>query len=203
MDDIVQIQPKASYASLSAALTLSGGRRIALLFPSGERTCLHDMSALAAFSKRCQLLGKQAIIIGGDAWLRAHAVASGFETATTLEDWGETAPETMAIRSQRIPGAAPQLRLVAQPSANIDDIGEDDAWTSEPPNYVIELRKAFPQRSSAVRPPVISSPLQTMPMDRDDEVDDPIVASERFEEMITGRILETSGIHRPEARGIL
>lgn len=203
MDDIVQIQPKASYASLSAALTLSNGHRVALLFPTGERTCLHDATALAAFRKRCQLLGKEAAIIGGDAWLRAHAVAAGFETATTLEDWGETAPQTYAIPSPRVRGGSSHLRLVTQPSDYMYDVDEEDAWASEPPDYVVELRKAFPRRSPAVRTPTISSPLRAATVERDDEADDPVTASERFEEMMIGRILETSGIHRPEARGIL
>ena len=93
MDDIVRLKPQSTYATVSAALTLAKGRRVALVFPVGERTCLHETELLYALHARCQRLGKAVVIIGGDAWLRAHAVAAGFETATTLEDWGDTAPD--------------------------------------------------------------------------------------------------------------
>ncbi|HET8907557.1 MAG TPA: hypothetical protein VFN11_11395, partial [Ktedonobacterales bacterium] len=93
MDDIIWLKPKSSYATVSAALTLSGGCRVALVVPTGERTCLDDDGVLSALHRRCQLLGKRVVIIGGDARLRALAVAAGFEAATSLDDWGETAPE--------------------------------------------------------------------------------------------------------------
>ncbi len=98
MDDIVRLKPKSTYATISAALALVKGRRVALVFPVNEPTCLHETSMLDALSARCHLLGKVAVIIGGDAWLRAHAVAAGFQTATTLEDWGDTAPEHRSRR---------------------------------------------------------------------------------------------------------
>lgn len=205
MDEIVRIEPHASYASLSAALTLAKGRRVALVFPVGERTCLHDAGALLAFRKRCHLLDKEAVIIGGDAWLRAHSIAAGFQTATTLEDWGETAPEMAAAPLHRGLAGMPRLQIVRPGMAYTytNDGHDDDTWTSEPPAYVIEIRKTFPVPSPDVRTPVMPNTLSAAAPDEDDEGDDPIIASERFEEMMTGRILATSGIHRPNAPSML
>jgi hypothetical protein len=69
----------------------------------------------------------------------------------------------------------------------------------EPPDYVIALRKAFVTPSPVVRAPVVTGSLARVLLDEDD--DDAIAASERFEEVITGRILETSGIHRTAIPG--
>jgi hypothetical protein len=199
MDDIVRLQPKATYATLSAALTLSRGRRVALVFPVGERTCLHDTDALRALHTRCRLLEKSAVIIGGDSWLRAHAVASGFETATSLEDWGETAPELTTLRMRHVRRAGngtPRLWLVA-PQPPVDDIADDDhdddGWTSEPPDFVIELRQAFTRDVPATGMPGLTLALSAAPLEDDD---DPLTASERLEEALVGRILATSGIRR-------
>jgi hypothetical protein len=199
MDDIVRLKPQSTYATVSAALTLAKGRRVALVFPEGERTCLHEAALLDALSARCHRLGKVAVIIGGDAWLRAHAVAAGFETATTLEDWGDTAPDLQAVRPRRAGRSTPRLHLVAVPlqtDTNIPDSDDtvSDPWVIEPPDYVIALRKAFVTPSPVVRAPVVTGSLARVLLDEDD--DDAIAASERFEEVITGRILETSGVHR-------
>jgi len=204
MDDIVRLKPQSTYATVSAALTLAKGRRVALVFPEGERTCLHETARLDALSARCYRLGKVAVIIGGDAWLRAHAVAAGFETATTLEDWGDTAPDLQAIRPRRAGRSTPRLHLVAIPlqadtyTPDSDNIASDP-WVIEPPDYVIALRKAFVTPSPVVRAPIVTGSLARVLLDEDD--DDAIAASERFEEVITGRILETSGIHRTAIPG--
>lgn len=204
MDDIVRLKPQSTYATVSAALTLAKGRRVALVFPEGERACLHETALLDALSARCHRLGKVVVIIGGDAWLRAHAVAAGFETATTLEDWGDTAPDLQAVRPRRAGRSTPRLHLVALPlqaDTNTPDSDDtvSDPWVIEPPDYVIALRKAFVSPSPVVRAPVVTGSLARVLLDEDD--DDAIAASERFEEVITGRILETSGIHRTALPG--
>jgi hypothetical protein len=208
MDEIVRLKPQSTYATVSAALTLAKGRRVALVFPEGERACLHETALLDALSARCHRLGKVAVIIGGDAWLRAHAVAAGFETATTLEDWGDTAPDLQAVRPRRAAHRTPRLHLVAVPPQedasaayayeSSDDI-TSDPWVIEPPDYVIALRKAFVSPSPVVRAPVVTGSLARVLLHEDD--DDAIAASERFEEVITGRILETSGVHRATLPG--
>lgn len=203
MDDIVRVQPNTTYASLAAAIALARGRRLALVFPAGERGCLRDEGLLDALRRRCRLLGKDAVIIGGDAWLRAHAVAMGFESATSLEDWGETTPAMIAVRPRRVRKDAPRLWLVAPRQSDTDISGEQETWLSEPPDYVVELREAFVGRSSAIRKPILSHAKEPAISIADDEDDDPITASERFEEMITGRILETSGLHHLAIPGTL
>lgn len=206
MDDIVRLKPQSTYATVSAALTLAKGRRVALVFPVGERTCLHETELLDALYARCQQLGKVAVIIGGDAWLRAHAVAAGFETATTLEDWGDTAPDLQAVRPRRPSRSTPRLHLIAVPSqadasAAYRDDTASDPWVIEPPDYVIALRKEFISPSPVVREPIITGSLAQVLLEEDD--DNAIAASERFEEVITGRILETSGIHRTAMPGMI
>lgn len=212
MDDIVRLKPNCSYATLSAALALTSGRRVALVFPLGERTCLHDTALLDTLRARCRLLGKTAVIIGSDAWLRAHAVAAGFEAATTLEDWGDTAPEQHAVRPRQTgrparqshgPVGAPRLWLVTPRFADthaFDGDDEHDAWVSEPPEYVVAIHDVFGARSSVIQPPIMLAPL---PAATPDESDDAITASERFEERMVGRILETSGVHRLETPGAI
>lgn len=197
MDDIVRVQPNMTYASLAAAIALARGRRLALVFPVGERGCLRGEDWLDALHRRCQQLGKDVVIIGGDAWLRAHAIAAGFESATSLEDWGESTPEMVAARPRHAQKDRPQLWLVVPRLSGTDVSDEQETWISEPPDYVVELREAFVGRSSAIRKPVL------LPSMSDGGDDDPNTASERFEEMITGRILETSGLHRLEIPGIL
>lgn len=206
MDDIVRLKPQSTYATVSAALTLAKGRRVALVFPAGEPTCLRETALLDALSARCNQLGKVAVIIGGDAWLRAHAVAAGFETATTLEDWGDTAPELRAARPRRATHSTPRLHLVAVPPPEDDTVAYaysddtmSDPWVIEPPDYVIALRETFVSPSPVVRAPVVTGSLARVLLD--DDEDDAIAASERFEEVITGRILETSGVHRTALPG--
>ena len=214
MDDIVRLKPKSSYATLSAALALTSGRRVALVFPLGERTCLHDTPLLDTLRTRCRLLGKEVIIIGADAWLRAHAVAAGFHAATTLEDWGDTAPEHRSMRppqtghparqarQPRAAASSPRLWLVTARYADTRASDEGDTWVSEPPEYVIEIRETFSDQPPVIRPPIISLPLLSVaPDESDDDHDDHITASERFEEQMVGRILETSGIHHLEIPG--
>lgn len=200
MDAIVRLQPKTSYATVLAALSLAHGRRVALVFPVGEITCLHDATQLSALRSRCKALGKEAVIIGGDAWLRAHAVANGFETATTLEDWGDTAPEHRAIAPHHASLSSPRLRLVAPRAPRHADasISDDfEAWMSEPPDYVVALRRSYTVQSPVVRAPVAPN---TLP---EDDADDVTAISEIFEEMMIGRILETSGLHCRELPGAL
>jgi len=219
MDDIVRLKPKSSYATLSAALALTSGQRVALVFPLGEPTCLHDTSLLDTLRSRCHLLGKEVVIIGADAWLRANAVAAGFQAATTLEDWGDTAPEHRSMRlpqpdhparqarQPRTSASSPRLWLVTSHYADTRASDERDTWVSEPPEYVIEIREAFSDQPPVIRPPIISLPLLSAAPDESDDDhagdDDHITASERFEEKIVGRILETSGIHHLEIPGAL
>jgi hypothetical protein len=200
MDAIVRLQSRCSYATLSASLTLTKGRRVALVFPVDARTCLNDTALLSALSSRCQQLGKSVVLIGGDAWLRAHAVAAGFETATTLEDWGETAPNLPATAARQPSTDGRRLWLVTPPLANTYATGEHDAWVSEPPDYVVALRQVVGGIPLAVHAPVVR-PSGALYALADDRADDPIAASERFEEAMIGRILETSGIHRAQIPG--
>ena len=204
MDDIVWLQPKASYATVSAALTLASGRRVALVFPAGESTCLDDAAPLSALHTRCRLLGKEAVIIGGDAFLRARAVAAGFEAATTLDDWGETGPELYSVGSRR--GAEGDRRLwlvtpLQRATTRAADASDPyDGWISEPPDYVIEIHQAYADQSPTPQRPNLADIALAM----EDSDDDPLSASdrsERFEEMVIGRILETSGLRHLEIPG--
>jgi hypothetical protein len=203
MDDIVWLQPKASYATVSAALTLASGRRVALVFPAGKSTCLDDTAALNALHTRSRLLGKEAVIIGGDAFLRARAVAAGFEAATTLDDWGETGPELYSVGSRRDASdrrlwlVTPSQRATARAAGASDPY---DGWISEPPDYVLEIHQAYADQKPAAQRPNLADIALAM----EDSDDDPLSASdrsERFEEMVIGRILETSGLRHLEIPG--
>lgn len=204
MDDIIWLKPKSSYATVSAALALANGRKVALVFPAGESTCLRDSATLTALHTRCHLLGKEAVIIGGDALLRARAVATGFQAATTLDDWGETGPELYAVSPGHNEDGARRLWLVAPPThATVratDATGDDDAWVSEPPDYVIEIHQAYAGQAPVAHRPVLADTVASM----NDASDDDVSASdrsERFEEMVIGRILETSGLRHLEVPG--
>ena len=199
MDDIIWLQPKSSYATISAALTLASGRKVALVFPVGEMTCLHNAATLTALHSRCRLLGKEAVIIGGDGLLRARAVAAGFQAATALEDWGETGPELYTVGPRRAAEDVPHLWLVT-PRA-IDTADDSDTWVSEPPEYVIEIHQAYGGQRPVARRPIMAD----IGVNTDDSGDDDTISasdrSERFEEMVIGRILETSGLRHLEIPG--
>ena len=200
MDDIIWLQPKSSYATISAALTLASGRKVALVFPVGEMTCLHNAATLTALHSRCRLLGKEAVIIGGDGLLRARAVAAGFQAATALEDWGETGPELYTVGPRRAAEDVPHLWLVTPPRT-IDTADDSDTWVSEPPEYVIEIHQAYGGQRPVARRPIMAD----IGVNTDDSGDDDTISasdrSERFEEMVIGRILETSGLRHLEIPG--
>ena len=205
MDEIIWLQPKSSYASVSAALALAAGKTIALVFPVDETTCLRNSATLAALYTLCRLLGKEAVIIGGDALLRARAVAAGLQAATTLDDWGETGPELYAVGRARAEDGVRRLWLVTPPSRAVlqaYDVSDDaDTWVSEPPDYVLEIHQTYADQAPLARRPVMAD--SALRAD-DDDADDAISASdrsERFEEMVIGRILETSGLHHLQIPG--
>lgn len=201
MDDIIWLRPKSSYATVSAALALASGRQVALVFPVGETTCLRDTATLSALHARCRLLGKDAVIIGGDALLRAQAVAAGFQAATTLDDWGETGPELYAVSPRRAAEDVPHLWLVT-PRRTIDTADDSDTWVSEPPEYVLEIHHTYADPTLVARRPVLADTGMIADDARDD--DEGISASdrsERFEETVIGRILETSGLRHLEIPG--
>jgi hypothetical protein len=211
MDDIVWLQPKATYATVSAALALASGRKVALVFPSGDSTCLRDTASLTALHTRCQLLAKDAVIIGGDALLRARAVAAGFQAATTLDDWGETGPELYAVSPGRNEDGASRLWVVAprvRPTMRATDLTDatdspdsPDGWVSEPPDFVIEIHRTYGEQAPVAPRLMLGATVTEVD---DASVDDDVSASdrsERFEEMVIGRILETSGLRHLEVPG--
>lgn len=205
MDDIIWLQPKSSYATVSAALTLASGPQVALVFPVGEATCLRDSATLTALHARCRLLGKDAVIIGGDALLRARAVAAGFQAATTLDDWGETGPELYALGPRRVAEDVPHLWLVTPRRTaprTFDTADDSDAWVSEPPEYVLEIHHTYADQTPVARHPVLADTgIIVGDAASDDEAISASDRSERFEETVIGRILETSGLRHLEIPG--
>jgi len=205
MDDIIWLQPKSSYATVSAALTLASGRKVALVFPVGETTCLHNAATLTALHSRCHLLGKEVVVIGGDALLRARAVAAGFQAATTLDDWGETGPELYAVGPRRATEGDRRLWLVAplpRAAFSTRDADDDaDGWVGEPPEYVIEIHQTYADQTPVARRPIMEDSAVTTDDASDDNATSASDRSERFEEMVIGRILETSGLRHLEIPG--
>nr|MBF6591883.1 hypothetical protein [Ktedonobacterales bacterium] len=186
---------------VGAALVLTPARRVALVFPLGQHTRIADVGVLAGLVARAHTLRKQATIVGGDAYLRACAVAAGFAATTTLDEWQASESDASSTahhaRRRKRDAVMPALAIV-EPENAPSGLGCDvveSAWELDPPEYVARLvphdaEGAIRQgagvttrpRLRALEPPSDVAAFESAQ-----------VASERHEEDISDTIRETSG----------
>lgn len=187
MRQILHIRAEAALPAIETAVQGARARRLALSFPFGRTSAVADWRLLTALAERCRSLGIDVAIIGGDATLRANAVAAGFAVATTLDEWDTgTMPAVRAARQgQRADDAArtsPRLSLVIA-----DDAAAADLYDDEPPPFVIELLV-----SEGMYPDPHDDPAPPGADGAQDEGGDALLAShEHYEEGITAAIRDT------------
>lgn len=139
MFDVLRFRAGATPAKVGAALLRTPARRVALVFPLGIRPALADHSALTAIHERACRAGKEVTLVGGDAHLRACAVAAGFAAATSLDGWRAAGESRTGRREQRRQARAPRptLRLVDALVAETEST--DAAAALEMPDYLRQL----------------------------------------------------------------
>ena len=187
MRQILHIRAEAALPAIETAVQRARAKRLALSFPFGRTSAVADWKLLTALAERCRSLGIDVAIIGGDATLRANAVAAGFAVATTLDEWDTgTMPAVRAARrGQRADdaeSAPPRLSLVID-----DDAAAADPYDDEPPPYVIEL-----MMSEGMYPDPHGDPAPPSAAGAQDEGGDALLVShEHYEEDITAAIRNT------------
>jgi hypothetical protein len=218
---VLRFSAGATLAPVMRAVRRSPTRRIALVFPLGIPCLLaasEPMEALESLATFARESGKDVTIVGGDELLRAHAVAAGLWTATTLDDWHATMPAEPS-RLARSKWRRAWARNHAQPTRRLalvrsDELVEsadafktletasdpDGAFANDPPDYVRELlalhgravdvRPDDGQRRHAATQPRPAGALAYAA----DDVDELRALSERDEERLTATIRRTSGL---------
>ncbi|SRR5260221_1867867 len=187
MRQILHIRAEAALPAIETAIQRARARRLALSFPFGRTSAVANWELLTALGERCRSLGIDVAIIGGDATLRANAVAAGFAVATTPDEWDTGTMPTVraARRGQRaddVERALPRLSLVID-----DDAAAAYPYDDEPPPYVIELMV-----SEGMYPDPHSDPATPGADGAQDEGGDALLAShEHYEEDMTGAIRDT------------
>src|SRR5215813_3715514 len=86
MPHILSLRPEKPLPVIQSALRRIRARQITLVFPPNRRPAIATASAMQALAAFSDQLGKQIAVVGGDALLRALAVAVGFVGATSLEE---------------------------------------------------------------------------------------------------------------------
>ncbi len=191
---LVRCRATASETTIHAALERTRAHTVALAFPLGQPSPLASERVLNDLYQFCESLGKTVVIFGGDEHLRAAAVAAGFTTATSADEWEEAPPAAHEEAATQLFGEhagwdGPELAMV-RPTDDLD--AADDIWTDEPPEYVREL---LARSATSPTPPAgpRGAPI-TQPLSEQDDAEALRVAAEHYEERITTTIRNTGGL---------
>jgi hypothetical protein len=202
---VLRFPVNSSPAAVARAVRRTPARDIALVFPLGMPSLLSYLERMETLHALCSEVGKQATIVGGDALLRATAVAAGLPAAVTLEDWklgrGESGAGWRSGWRSRRQQTVPQLELVALPESAAEDtvFDDTDCLDVDPPDYVLEILALSGRaradddepRGRQLRAPAVWA--GSLAYDRPDF--EPFLAlSEEYEERVTGAIRATSGL---------
>jgi hypothetical protein len=139
---VLRFTPKATLAEVARSICRTPARRIALVFPLGDRTRFANKGWMDALAALCREHHKDATIVGGDELLRASAVAGGLRAAVTLDDWREAQPERSSRRARARLDVPVRLAVIERPEngRTADNREElDDPFDVDPPAYVREL----------------------------------------------------------------
>lgn len=215
---VLRFTAKATLADVARSICRTPARRIALVFPLGDRTRFADAGRMDALATLCREHAKEATIVGGDELLRACAVACGLRAAVTIEDWREAQPAWSLRRRKANHPAPARLSVIERPQvseareaegAEETDEALDDEVEIDPPAYVQELLALYRQPDDGAsgepmgvprrqpiqlrRPFVVALRAGTLAYDLD--ADDRVRAlSEDDEERLTTTIRRTSGL---------
>lgn len=196
MPYILHFSQTTTAGEVLAALKRTPDTVCAAVFPSGQGCRIADEGEMATLSAYCSERTLAVTIIGGDASLRARAVAAHFVAATSLDEWDVLdEPEDVVAYGRR------ELALfTVLPELIADDTqGLYDPLHNDPPEYVRELQAAHATGELGD----IAHVTRTLPSliqhaTEDAQAEALRRACERYEERITARIRRTSGL--PGAR---
>ena len=192
---IVRLDSTSRLPAVQSALARARARQVGLLFPPEGNAALADGDGLTMLRRYCEALGKAAVVLGGNAALRAVAVAAGFPAATSLEAWDSEiqprAPEHAGGVSWDEDDDGGYVRVVRPEPPT-------DTWSDEPPDFVLRLLA----RSGAYPGPhdddTLAMPHRAPATDPLDDLCDDAEAlvrdHERHEEHFTSRIRTTGNL---------
>ncbi len=215
---VLRFSAKTTVADVARSIQRTPARRIALVFPLGDRTRFADTGRMDIVARICGERRKDVTIVGGDELLRACAVACGLRAAVTLEDWHDAQP-TWSLRRAKPRLSMSRLQVIPKPAgaqseASVEpdgeaDDGADDRLDVDPPAYIQELLALYQQEpesrmaASAREPITLPRPFAVATrtsdlaydLDYDLDCDDLVRAlAEDDEERLTTTIRQTSGL---------
>lgn len=203
MFGVLRFSATASLAQVVRAIQRTPTRRIALVFPLGAGVAVAEIGRMGVVELLCREQRKEATIVGGDAELRASAIACGLRAAMTVEDWRamHTARNTWLSWRKTRPSAPTQLTLLPSSSGvrGDDEGGYDPDEGDEVPDYIRELLALHGHEFASpipIRPhhDVSAAPRMNViayDLDRDDDLRE---LCERDEEQLTETIRRSSGL---------
>lgn len=205
MFGVLRFSATAPLSEVVRAIQRTPAHCIALVFPLGEHVHVAEIGRMGVIDLLCREQRKEGTIIGGDAQLRASAIACGLRAAMTVEDWRAmgAARYTWLTRRKTRPSGPVQLTLLPAPPADDRcDAGEAHAYHDEPdeiPEFIRELLALHghdPLPSAQVSPyhDVPATPQKSIiayDLDRDDGLR---ALWESDEERLTEAIRRSSGL---------
>ncbi len=210
MFGVLRFAATATLAEVVRGIHRTPAHRIALVFPLGAHVRMAEVGRMGVVDLLCQEQRKEATIVGGDAHLRACAVACGLRAAMTVEDWRAMRTSRSAWISWRKRQPSPLVQLTLLPSAtahatvmsteNRDVADDENDPRDDLPAYIRELL-ALQGREPPAEPPsprlhTLTAPRQTTiayDLDRDDDLRE---LWESDEERLTETIRSSSGLSR-------
>lgn len=221
MFGVLRFAATATLADVVRGIHRTPAQRIALVFPLGAHVSLAEIGRMGVVDLLCQEQRKEATIVGGDAELRACAVACGLRAAVTVEDWRamriprstwiswRKAQPTISVKMMVLPNVTALLpsdtaqgtSLAPHSGELAEDDAEDDADPCDDlPERIRELLTLQGREPSAEspqrRPHMLTAPRRTTiayDLDRDDDLRD---LWESDEERLTQTIRSSSGLSR-------
>lgn len=150
MFDVLRFPATATLTDVVRGIQRTPAHRIALVFPLGIRVSVAEVGRMGVVDLLCQEQRKEATIVGGDAQLRACAVACGLPAAMTVADWRAMRPQrtdVLARRPKARPPATVRLTLLPPLATDVASLsGENADFTDdtvdpvdELPSYIREL----------------------------------------------------------------
>ncbi|HEY7835137.1 MAG TPA: hypothetical protein VIG30_16295 [Ktedonobacterales bacterium] len=210
MVHLIRLAADSRPDAVRAALARTDAQEVALVIPLGADCALADGDALAALYDECETLGKAVVIIGGDARLRAGAVAAGFAAATSLEEWETGEHRAVSAPAGPTDEQAPSGYLyVLLPEADDAEPGLYDSTGDDPPAYVADLLPPDPTPPAERYAAIPTQPrVRTPAQERRDEARREAAqaaAQERarlaYEERVTSAIRATGTLADNDAPG--
>lgn len=199
MPYILRFSQTTSAREVIASLKRTLDTSYALVFPSSLVCRMASEREMDTLSAYCAKVALDITIIGGDAELRARAVAARFAAATSLDDWG-----ALDDSDEYVPGG--RLRDFEPFTVVPDDVEDDpqglyDPLRNDPPAFVRRLQASHSsvQREDTAHVTRLF-PSIAQHVSEQEQAEALQRACERYEERIAARIRRTSGLSAASQR---